>query len=130
MLATTPSYRHNDRDWRALCLWTVASVALSPTAWFFDLCLLLIPFIIMCSAAAEAVALRALWAMAAAYLLSQMIGAAGTLMGNNLELISWLQDLDFAVLAMSGVAVWWFASQPSRGVETGLRAKHGPPLAA
>jgi hypothetical protein len=126
----TATDRHADRDWRALSLWTIASVALSPTAWFFDLCLLLIPFILMCSAAAGTVALRALYMMTAAYLLSSIMGAAGTLMGNDLDLISWLQDLDFAVLAMGGVSGWWFANEPARVVETGSRAQAGPPLAA
>src|SRR5262249_45836255 len=44
VLATAKLKPGEDHDWRALSMWVIASVLLSPTAWVYYMVLFLIPF--------------------------------------------------------------------------------------
>jgi hypothetical protein len=120
VVLATPSARHDDRDWRALSLWTIAAVMLTPTAWFFDLSLMLIPFLLMASGVAKGTVSGRAYAMAAAtYFLAVAIGVATTLLTLESTIVSeWIENLDFAVLGLGFLATLWFSvdrcSPPSR----------------
>ena len=107
----TPSPRHDDHDWRALSLWTLAAVTLTPTAWFFDLSLMLIPFLLMASAVAKGTVSGRAYAMAAGtYFLAVAIGVETTLLMPGSTMISaWIENLDFAVLGLGFLATLWFS---------------------
>ena len=108
----TPSPSHDDRDWRALSLWTLAAVTLTPTAWFFDLSLMLIPFLLMASGVAKGTVSARAYAMATTtYLLAVAIGVATTTLQTHGSTMVWerIENLDFAVLGVGFLATLWFS---------------------
>jgi hypothetical protein len=67
VLATAKLKPGEDPDWRALSLWVIASVLLSPTAWVYYMVLFLIPFAQLAGSTSGA-SQRAQWAAILSYL--------------------------------------------------------------
>jgi hypothetical protein len=65
-----------DPDWRALSLWVVTAIILSPTTWMHDMTLVLIPLAQLASAASRGRINRwAIWAAVASYLILYFWGS-------------------------------------------------------
>lgn len=105
-----------DRDGRVLSLWIAASIALSPTAWFHYLLLMLIPFAEIASAIARGgAATRALWMAVASYLLAGIIASLLFVAGSNLKLVHLLLGLEVLCLWSALAATYWLATDPVQG---------------
>ena len=85
-----------------------ASVALSPTAWFHYLVLMLIPIAQMAKAATHnAVPARCLALVAGSYILTGLIGDAARTFPGYVDAI---KQLEFVCMAMVIVACYWFST--------------------
>ncbi|MFI5352591.1 MAG: glycosyltransferase family 87 protein [Candidatus Binatales bacterium] len=99
------------QDRRALSLWIVAMILLSPTAWFHYFVLLLMPLIEVISAARYGRASRRAAATAAA---SYVLTLAATILGSMLEgglgslAEGVLKETKFVSLAIAYLAAYWF----------------------
>lgn len=108
-----------DRDWRLLSLWIVASVMLSPTAWFHYMILFLIPFTLMASSAARGrIYTRAVWMAIASYLMTGLVGVALTAIPQDPRLMDAVRELEFVCLLMVFVATYWFATDSPKQSQT------------
>ncbi len=102
-----------DLDWRAYSLWVVTAVMLSPTAWVHYLVMMLIPFIMMCTAASRGRANhRAIWMAVASFLLIALSTSGRTAFGPHPHgvLPIMVAECSFVSLAMVYVSAYWFAS--------------------
>ena len=111
--ATRSPGRGQDR--RALSLWIVAMIMLSPTAWFHYLVLLLMPLIEVVSDARDGRASRRAAAMAAA---SYALTLAATILASMLRgglgpvAEALLEETQFVSLAMAYLAAYWLVRDP------------------
>ncbi len=113
--ATLTSAPEN-QDGRILSLWVAASIALSPTAWFHYLLLMLIPFAEIASTVARGrAATRALWMAVASYLLAGLIASLLAAAGSNLKLVHLLLALEALCLWSALAATYWLATDPVQG---------------
>jgi len=116
--ATKSKADERDPDHRALSLWIVTMILLSPTAWFHYLVLLLIPLIEVISAARfECASRRAAATAAASYALAfaaygfVLIGMA--LQSSLAPLVKHaLDEAGFASAVIAYLAAWWFVRDP------------------
>jgi hypothetical protein len=111
--ATMKSGEAADRDWRAYSLWVVTAVMLSPTAWVHYLVMMLIPFVLMCVAAARGRANhRAIWMAVASFLLIALSTSGRTAFGPHPHgaLAIAISECSFASLLMVYISAYWFAS--------------------
>lgn len=103
----------DDGDGRALALWTVTAVLLSPTAWVHYLVLMLIPFILMCAAANRGRASnRAIWMAVASFLLIALSTDGRTAFGPHATsaLAIMVAEGSFLSLMMVYVSAYWFVA--------------------
>jgi hypothetical protein len=117
-----------DSNRRALSLWMVAMILLSPTAWFHYLVLLLLPFIEVVSAARIGRASRRAAAMAAAsFALTLAATILESMVGGGLGPVAEaaLEETRFVALAMAYLSAWWFVRD---GAGAGLAAPHFHPV--
>jgi hypothetical protein len=107
LISSTPAKDKQDADWRILSFWIAAAVALSPTAWFHYLVLMLIPVAQMAKAAtAGTVSSRCLVMAAASFMLTALVGDAVRGFPAHADAI---KQLEFVCLAMMIVASYWFS---------------------
>jgi Glycosyltransferase family 87 len=112
LISATPARDEEDPDWRILSFWIAASVALSPTAWFHYLVLMLIPIAQMAEAATHnAVSARCLGLVAASFILTGLIGDAARTFPGYVDAI---KQLEFVCMAMVIVACYWFSTETGR----------------
>jgi Glycosyltransferase family 87 len=104
-----------DRNWRVLCLWIVAAVMLSPTAWFHYLLLMLIVFAQMASAARRGwVSDRSLGMAVGSYLVAGAIGVVLLTAAPESKVFDVTRQFEFLCLLMVFVAAYWFAADRPR----------------
>jgi hypothetical protein len=116
VIKATPFDSGEDRDWRVLCLWIVAAVMLSPTAWFHYLLLTLIAFAQMASAARRGwVSERALWMAVGTYLVAGVIGIVLLMAAPESKIFDVTRQFEFLCLLMAFVAAYWFAADKLPG---------------
>jgi len=122
VVKATLSMGLEDLDGRIFSLWIVASVMVSPTAWFHYLLLMLIPFAQMASAAFRGtVSARTIWMAVACYLLIGLTGDLLALVAHNWELVEKIREVESLCLLIAFVAVYWFATdlpQKPLGIKT------------
>lgn len=121
LISATPARKEEDPDWRILSLWIAASIALSPTAWFHYLVLMLIPIAQMAKAATHnAISRRSLALAGASFVLTALIGdAVRTFPGY----VDEIKQLEFVCMAMMIVACYWFSTD---AVQDHARARVEP----
>ena len=111
--ATLKSRDTADLDWRAFSLWVVTAVMLSPTAWVHYLVLMLIPFIMMSTAAGRGRSNnRAMWMAVASFMLIALSTGGRTAFGahpHGLVPIM-IAECSFVAIAMVYVSAYWFAT--------------------
>lgn len=108
LVSATPARDEEDADWRILSFWVAASVALSPTAWFHYLVLMLIPISQMAKAATLGTASpRCLVTAAGSFMLTALVGDAVRTFPAYTDAI---KQLEFVCLAMMIVASYWFCT--------------------
>ncbi|HUY18056.1 MAG TPA: glycosyltransferase family 87 protein [Candidatus Binataceae bacterium] len=120
VVRATLSAGRDDREWRVFSLWIVASVMLSPTAWFHYLLLMLIPFVQMaCAANRGAVRSRTLWMAVGCYLAIGLTSDVLRLLSQHPQLIEKFREAESVSLLIAFVAVYWFAVDlPDRPLST------------
>jgi Glycosyltransferase family 87 len=105
------SLRRKDDHQRVLCLWIVASMLLSPTAWDHYMVLLLVMFYTLTRARLHGrVAERAIYAAIASYLCSDIHLIVSTADLRPKEwLLATLSEKDFIALSLAYLSAYWFA---------------------
>jgi hypothetical protein len=110
VVKATPLDSTQDQDWRVLSLWIVASVMLSPTAWFHYLLLMLIAVAQIASAARRGrISDRALWMAIGSYLMTGAVGIVLGIAAPDSKLFDVTRQFEFLCLLMFFVAAYWFA---------------------
>jgi len=108
LLSATAGKDKEDADWRILSFWVAASVALSPTAWFHYMVLMLIPIAQMAQAANQGRASgRCLGMTGGSFILTALVGDALRIFPAYSDSI---KQLEFLCLIMMIVASYWFST--------------------
>lgn len=108
LFSATTGDDSEDADWRILSFWVAASVALSPTAWFHYLVLMLIPVAQMAEAvSAGRASARCLGMAGASFILTALIGDTVRIFPACADAI---KQLEFVCLLMMIVASYWFCA--------------------